>query len=56
MGKVSMDITTALGMRMYGTISPENKASLASASAVNNVRVIKELPNHYLYIEYLPKE
>ena len=55
MGKASMGIATALGMRMFGTISPENKASLASASAVNNVRLIRELPNGFLYVEYLPK-
>ena len=56
MGKASMDIAAAFGIRMFGTISTDNRASLASASAVNDVRVIKELPNNYLYIEYLPKE
>ena len=55
MGKVSTDITSALGLRMFGTISKANTASLLSSQASNEIRIVKELPNDYLYIEYLPK-
>lgn len=55
MGEVSMEIASTLGLKMYGTISSENIASLASASAVNEIRIIENLPNGYMYIEYLPK-
>jgi len=43
-------------MRVFGTISPENYASLASSKAVNEVRIVETLENGYYYIEYLPKK
>ena len=55
MGKVTTDITSVLGLRMFGTISKANTASMLSSQASNEIRVVKELPNDYLYIEYLPK-
>ena len=55
-GRVSMDIASKIGLRMFGTISRKNQASLHSASAANTIRVIKELPDDYLYIEFLKKE
>ena len=45
----------ALGVRMFGTISPDNYASLASSKAVNETRIVATLDNGYYYIEYLPK-
>lgn len=56
MGAAMTRITSTLGIRMYGTIAPDNFASMASSKAVNEVKVIKTLPNGYYFIEYLPKE
>lgn len=56
MGTAMTRITSTLGIRMYGTIAPDNFASMASSKAVNEVKVIKTLSNGYYYIEYLPKE
>ena len=55
MGKVTTDITSVLDLRMFGTISKANTASMLSSQASNEIRIVKELPNDYLYIEYLPK-
>ena len=56
MGLASTDIAQKLGLRIFGTISKENVTSMASSAAVNEIRIIKELPNDYVYIEYLPKQ
>jgi hypothetical protein len=56
MGKASTAVAMKLGLRIFGTISKENVTSMASAAAVNEIRIIKELPNDYVYIEYLPKQ
>lgn len=56
MEKASTVIAEKLGLRSFGSISKENVTSIASTAAVNEIRVIKELPNDYLYIEYLPKQ
>lgn len=55
LGKVATEIASTLGLRMFGTISKANTASFLSSKASNDIRVVKELPNDYLYIEYLPK-
>ena len=55
-GLAATNVATLLGMRVFGTISPENYASLASSKAVNETRILKTLDNGYYYIEYLPKE
>ena len=55
MGKVATEITATLRLRMFGTISKANTASMFSSQASNEIRIVKELPNDYLYIEYLPK-
>ena len=44
-----------LNLRLYATISKDNVKSIASSKAVNNIRIIKELPDNYLYVEYLRK-
>jgi len=54
-GLAATKVASALKMRVFGTISPENYASLASSKAVNETRIIKTLENGYYYIEYLPK-
>lgn len=56
MGKASTAVAQKLGLSIFGTISKENVTSMASSAAVNEIRVIKELPNDYVYIEYLPKK
>ncbi|MBP5456254.1 MAG: hypothetical protein J6Y37_07115 [Paludibacteraceae bacterium] len=56
MGIAMTRIASTLGIRMFGTISPDNYASLASSKAVNQVNIIKTLGNGYYYIEYLPLE
>lgn len=55
-GLAMTKISTATGIRMFGTISPDNYASLASSKAVNEVKIVETLDNGYYYIEYLPKE
>ena len=55
MGLVMNEIVPLLGMRLFGSISPDNYASLQSTKAVNDIRIIKTLENGYYYIEYLPK-
>ena len=55
-GLAATKVATLLGVRVFGTISPENYASLASSKAVNETRILKTLDNGYYYIEYLPKK
>ncbi len=56
MGLVINKIAEVLRLRIFGSISPDNYASLASTKAVNDIRIIKTLENGYYYIEYLPKK
>ena len=56
MGRVSTDVALHLGLRIFGTISKDNIASMASSSAVNEIKIIEYLPNDFVYIEYLPKK
>ena len=56
MGLTMNKLITLLHVRLFGSISPDNYASLASTKAVNDIHVIKVLDNGYYYIEYLPKE
>lgn len=53
--KLSMDVATALGLHMYETISKDNLSSLYSTQKVLDVKILKELPDNYLYIEDFPK-
>jgi hypothetical protein len=48
-------INEVLGLRMFGSISPENPASMAVAKAVNEVKILYTLDNGDYYIEFLPK-
>lgn len=45
-----------LNLRLFATISKDNVKSIASSKAVNSIRIIKELPDNYLYVEYLRKK
>ncbi len=56
MGLTMNKIIAILKVRLFGSISPDNYASLQSTKAVNDIRIIKTLDNGYYYIEYLPKK
>lgn len=56
MAKAIEEIAIFEGLRMFASISPENIASLNSAKAVSDVRIIKTLDNGYYYIECTPKD
>ena len=56
MGLASTAVAQHLGLRIFGTISKDNVTSMASSAAVNEIRIIKYLPDDYVYIEYLPKK
>lgn len=56
MGLVMARVASALGLRVFGSISPDNYASLASAKVANEVQIIKTLDNGYYYVEYIPKQ
>lgn len=56
MGLTMNKIIAVLNVRLFGSISPDNYASLQSTKAVNDIRIIKILDNGYYYIEYLPKK
>ena len=47
-------VNEVLGLRMFGSISPKNPASLAVAKAVNEIKILETLGNGDLYIEFLP--
>lgn len=48
-------VNEALGLRMFGSISPENTASMAAAKSVNEVKILETLENGDFYVEFLPK-
>lgn len=56
MGVAMTKVSEYLNLRMFGSISPENYASMASAKASNEIKVHKTLDNGYYYIEFLPKK
>lgn len=56
MGILTTDICRSLNFRLFATISKENVKSIASSKAVNTLHIVKELPDNYLYVEYLLKE
>lgn len=56
MAKAIERIAVYEGLRMYASISPDNHASLNSAKAVSDVRIIKTLVNGYYYIECFPRQ
>lgn len=56
MGIAMTKVSQHLGLRMFGSISPDNYASMASAKASNEIKVLKVLENGDYYIEFLPKK
>ena len=53
--KVMTDVATMLEIPSYGTIAPENMASMKSQGAVNDIKIIEQLANGDYYVEYCPK-
>lgn len=51
-----MDLASAIGLKMFETISKDNLASLHSTQNVLEVRIIKEMSNNYIYIEDIRKK
>lgn len=51
MGKIMTDFAAEIDFRSFATISKENIASLQSQKAGAEVRVVRELPDDYLYVE-----
>lgn len=55
MGLIMTDIAFNAKFRLFATISKENLSSIASSQAVNEIKILKELDDNYIYIEYLKK-
>ena len=55
-GMVMNKVNEILGLRMFGSISPHNPASMAAAKAVNELKIVETLENGDLYIEFLPRK
>ena len=55
LGKIANEIAYDLGLRVFATVSPDNVASLSSTKAVNDIRIIKQMPNGDYLLEELPK-
>ena len=55
MNSCATELASTLGLHTFGTISPQNIASMKSVQKVNDIRVIKQLDNGDSFVEYLPK-
>ena len=55
MNLCATDISSLLGLRVFGSISPENIASMKSAQSANDVVILETLDNGDYYVQYLPK-
>ena len=55
MNLCATDISSLLGLRVFGTIAPDNIASMKSAQAANDIHIVETLPNGDHYVEYKPK-
>lgn len=56
MGLCATDIAVSLNLPMFGSIAPDNVASMKSAETVNDIRIIEALDNGDFLVEYLPKK
>lgn len=56
MNLCATDISLLLGLRVFGTIAPDNIASMKSAQAANDIQIVETLPNGDYYVEYKPKK
>ena len=55
MNLCATEISSLLGLRVFGTIAPDNIASMKSAQAANDIQIVKTLSNGDYYVEYRPK-
>ena len=53
MGRNMLKICWTCGFRVFATVSRRNTSALASYRAINDFRIIRELPDDYIYIEYM---
>ena len=56
MNLCATEISSLLGLRVFGTIAPDNIASMKSAQTANDIQIIETLPNGDYYVEYRPKK
>ena len=54
-GFLTTEITSCLGLSLFGTISRSNISSMESSKSSNEIKILKELSDNYLLIQYLPK-
>lgn len=54
MGIAMTKVAECLDIRMFGSISPDNYASMASAKASNDIKIHKTLENGYYYRKINP--
>lgn len=54
--RVMTDVADILNIPSYGTIAPENMASMKSQGAVNDIKIIKRLENGDYYVQYCRRE
>lgn len=52
MNECATEISEFLGLQVFGTIAPENIASLKSAETANEVKIIKTLDNGDYFVQY----
>ncbi len=52
MNQCANDISRNLGLKVFGTIAPENEASMLSAQKAGKVRIVEQLKNGDYYVEY----
>ena len=53
MGRAMFRIAWTNHFRTFTTVSRNNSRALAAYRAINDFKVVKELPDNYIYIEYL---
>lgn len=52
MNECATEISEFLGLQVFGTIAPDNIASLKSAETANEVKIIKTLDNGDYFVQY----
>lgn len=53
MGHIMFRIAWQNGFRVFATVSRDNIPALSAYRAINDFKIIQELPDNYIYIEYL---
>ena len=55
MNLCATEISSLLGLKVFGSISPDNIASMKSAQSANDIKIIETLDNGDYFVKYLPK-